>query len=363
MAKGSILMGKQSGKLGQSVLSTRYGEQIQRAYVGTIANPKTEAQVATRSRFKLASQLSAVMADVIAIPRVGSKTGRNQFVSATMDITSEAAGVAQVNLNAVQLTKSQRGLIGFAATRDTANNKISVALKGENGSELSRVVYVLFEKQNDGSLVQLASQVVSEAGANNTFPADLKGSEKSVVIYAYGITDKDGAASVKFGNLIAPTAEQVAKLLTASSDTLNGVTLTKTNGATMNEGSNSCDSDESAIPIGMAFESVTLNGAALSANLSDQAKGNKTFAGAIVNAGENTKVALVDAPVTPPSVGNAYTPVSSAWDLSAIGAFNGTYNAQTDAEILYLVAGTVNGGQITVEKIYQYHVGIVDESE
>lgn len=237
-------MGKQSGKLGQSVLSTRYGEQIQRAYVKEIANPKTEAQVATRSRFKLASQLSAVMADVIAIPRVGSKTGRNQFVSATMDITSEAAGVAQVDLNSVQLTKSQRGLIGFTATRDTANDKISIVLKGANGSELSRVVYVAFEKQNDGSLVQLASQVVSIPGANNTFPADLKGSTKSVVLYAYGMTDKDGAASVKFGNLNAPTAEQVAKLLTTSSDTLSGVSLTKTNGATMNEGKNSCDSDD-----------------------------------------------------------------------------------------------------------------------
>lgn len=362
MAKGSLLMGKQTGKLGQSVLSTRYGMQIIRAWTATIANPKTEAQVATRSRFKLASQLSAVMADVIAIPRVGSKTGRNQFVSALMDIITENAGVAQVNLNAVQLTKSQRGLVGFIATRDTSNNKISVALKGENGSELSRVVYVAFEKQNDGTLVQLASQVVSEPGTNNTFPAEMKGSDKSVVVYAYGITDKDGAASVKFGNLGAPTAEQVAKLLTTSSDTLSGVTLTKTNGATMNEGTNSADSDDNVVPTGIAFASVTLNGAALNANLRNQAKGNKTFAGFVANAGENTKVAVLDAEITPPSVGSEYTPVSSAWDLSAQGAFSGTYNAQSDAEILYLVAGTMNGTKIVVEKVYQYSVGIVDES-
>lgn len=362
MAKGSILMGKQSGKLGQSVLSTRYGEQIQRAYVGTIANPKTEAQVATRSRFKLASQLSAVMADVIAIPRVGSKTGRNQFVSATMDITSEAAGVAQVDLNAVQLTKSQRGLIGFTATRDTANDKINVALKGANGSDLSRVVYVVFEKQNDGSLVQLASQVVNTPGANNTFPAELKGSTKSVVVYAYGITDKDGAASVKFGNLNAPTAEQVAKLLTTSSDTLSGVSLTKTNGATMNEGVNSADSDDNVIPTGIAFASVTLNGTALNSNLRDQAKGNKTFAGFIVNPGENTKVAIVNSYTSVPSVGSEYTPESAAWDLNAQGAFSGTHNAQGDGDVLYLVAGTMNGNKIVVEKVYQYHISIIDES-
>lgn len=356
-------MGKQSGKLGQSVLSTRYGEQIQRAYVKEIANPKTEAQVATRSRFKLASQLSAVMADVIAIPRVGSKTGRNQFVSATMDITSEAAGVAQVDLNAVQLTKSQRGLIGFTATRDTANDKINVALKGANGSDLSRVVYVAFEKQTDGSLVQLASQVVSSPGTNKTFPADLKGSEKSVVVYAYGITDKDGATSVKFGNLNAPTAEQVAKLLTTSSDALSGVTLTKTNGATMNEGTNSCDSDDSAIPAGMSFEAITLNGQPLNANLRDQPKGNKTFAGFVSNPGENTVVAIVDAPINPPAVGNTYVTVSPGIELNEQGGFSYLYVANRDAEILYLVAGQLNGAQITAQAVSPYSVGIIDESE
>lgn len=357
-------MGKQTGKLGQSVLSTRYGEQIQRAYVGTIANPKTEAQVATRSRFKLASQLSAVMADVIAIPRVGSKTGRNQFVSATMDITSEAAGVAQVNLNAVQLTKSQRGLIGFTATRDTANDKISVALKGANGSELSRVVYVAFEKQNDGSLVQLASQVVSTPGANNTFPADLKGSEKSVVVYAYGITDKDGAASVKFGNLNAPTAEQVAKLLTTSSDTLSGVTLTRTNGATMNVGTNTADSDDNVIPAGVTFGAVTLDNSPWNSNLTNQPKGVKSIAGSVQNASENMKVVALNEMINPPIIGNAYTPYVAPMSIREDGAFGSQISVTDDAAIIYLVAGTIDANdKVVVAAIFPYSMGIVDESE
>lgn len=355
MAKGSILMGKQTGKLGQSVLSTRYGEQIQRAYVGTIANPKTEAQVATRSRFKLASQLSAVMADVIAIPRVGSKTGRNQFVSATMDITSEAAGVAQVDLNAVQLTKSQRGLIGFAATRDTANNKINIALKGANGSELSRVVYVVFEKQNDGSLVQLASQVVSTPGENNTFPAELKGSEKSVVLYAYGITDKDGAASVKFGNLTAPTAEQVAKLLTTSSDTLSGVTLTRTNGATMNEGINSADSDTAMIVV-PSFTAVTIANQPWSQNKTFGPIGNTSLAGFLQNAEGIQYAALVAPGVNAPVVGSTYGFVGTN-DLMAIdenGAFGDTA-VLADGETYWLVAGSKpENGRIFVEVVYPY---------
>lgn len=354
-------MGKQSGKLGQSVLSTRYGEQIQRAYVKEIANPKTEAQVATRVRFKLASQLSAAMADVIAIPRVGSKTGRNQFVSATMDITSEAAGVAQVDLNSVQLTKSQRGLVGFSATRDSANNKISIALNDANGAELSRVVYVVFEKQNDGSLVQIDSKVISEAGADNTFPADLRFSDKSVVLYAYGISDKDGATSVKFGNLTAPTAEQVAKLITTSSDVLAGVNLTKTNGATMNVGTDNCNSDN-AIPVAASFRSVTIKNSDWNANKSNQVAGNTQLGGFVANAGENWHAALVTPGVNPPVLGEEYS-IKGQSDMGVnaeTGAFS-TVAVLQEAETYYLVAGPQeNAEKITAELIYPYYYGTED---
>lgn len=355
-------MGKQSGKLGQSVLSTRYGEQIQRAYVKEIANPKTEAQVATRVRFKLASQLSAAMADVIAIPRVGSKTGRNQFVSATMDITSEAAGVAQVDLNSVQLTKSQRGLVGFSATRDTANNKISIALNEANGAELSRVVYVLFEKQNDGSLVQIDSKVISEAGANNTFPADLRGSEKSVVLYAYGISDKDGAASVKFGNLTAPTAEQVAKLITTSSDVLAGVNLTKTNGATMNVGTDSCNSDASTPTTSAAFRAITVNSNPWNSNLRDQQAGFYSFAGFVDNAADDMKVSIVESNVNPPTIGqviNVGTARGSIDPSTGAISINKTCEA---GSTYYLVAGSYDESQnIHVQVVYEYYLGIYDD--
>lgn len=349
-------MGKQSGKLGQSVLSTRYGEQIQRAYVKEIANPKTVAQVATRSRFKLASQLSAAMADVIAIPRVGSKTGRNQFVSATMNITQELDGVAMVSLNDVQLTKSQRGLIGFEATRDTTHDKISIALKGANGTALSRVVYVAFEKQNDGSLVQLDSKVISEAGESNTFPADLAGSTKSVVLYAYGIADKDSAASVKFGNLTAPTAEQVAKLITTSSEVQAGVNLTKTNGATMNVGSNSCDSDDVTPILPVTFANMKVNSNNWNANLTGIAPSSTNFTGRIGNIPAGMKVAIFNEDINVPVVGSDYPIVGSAVDADAsTGDFTLTATLPQERNI-YLAVGSVADNRVTATAIYQYRV-------
>ena len=353
-------MGKQSGKLGQSVLSTRYGEQIQRAYVKEIANPKTEAQVATRSRFKLASQLSAAMADVIAIPRVGSKTGRNQFVSATMDITNETAGVAQVDLNAVQLTKSQRGLIGFTATRDQAGNKISIALKGANGSAISRVVYVAFEKQSDGSLVQFDSKVISEAGADNTFPAELKFTANSVVLYSYGITDKDGATSVKFGNLDAPTAEQVAKLVTTSSDTLSGVTLTKTNGATMNIGYNACDSDTAQPLTDVVFTDVTAGGIAWTANLHEQTAGTKSVEGNVINVPLNMVMGLILDDIYAPVIGTSYENVARGVIYNReTGYFGFTFNA-LNASRYYMVIGVPNGTSITPAYVYEFNLQTED---
>lgn len=361
MAKGSLLMGKQSGKLGQSVLSTRYGEQIQRAYVKEIANPKTEAQVATRSRFKLASQLSAAMADVIAIPRVGSKTGRNQFVSATMDITSEAAGVAQVSLNSVQLTKSQRGLIGFAATRDTANNKIGIALKGANGSAISRIVYVAFEKQNDGSLVLFDSKVISEAGESGTFNAELKGTSNSVVLYAYGITDKDGATSVKFGNLNAPTAEQVAKLLTTSSDTLSGVLLTKTNGATMNAGEDSCDSDEAepAPPVETTILTAIVNNEDWDHNYTDASPNVEVRGTALARSA--VKVALIGS-TNKPQVGESidHLAVSQTGNISN-GAFT-MNDSLVQGERYWLCAGTQADANspFIVEAVWNYKWDVVE---
>lgn len=48
MAKGSPLMGTQSGKLGESILYRAGGEQLQRAYVARPLNPRTSQQIYQR---------------------------------------------------------------------------------------------------------------------------------------------------------------------------------------------------------------------------------------------------------------------------------------------------------------------------
>ena len=237
-------LSKGSGKLGATVFAVNSGVQIAREYPPKVSNPNTEAQQDTRARFKLMSQLSAVMAPVIAIKKDGLKTARNQFQSINFDIVEYTNENASINLNLVQLTKSNRSFAGFSANR-TNGSAISVELLASMAATADRVVYIAYEKQIDGTLSLLGSKVCSEAGADGKFADTLPFTESSVVLYAYAIKDTDASMTAKFGNLIAPSAENVAKLLVSSSENMSAVNLTKTAGLTMNEGTNTADSNTS----------------------------------------------------------------------------------------------------------------------
>ena len=243
MAKVTGINGKASGKVGATVYAVNSGVQIAREYNSTVANPNTEAQQDTRSKFKLMSQLSAVMAPVIAIKKEGIVSARNIFSKINFPACTYQAGVANINLNLVQLTKSNRSLGGFTADR-TGGTAINVTLKNDMSAAIDKAVYCLFEKQVTGELLLKGSAVVETAGAGGTFAGSLPASTGAVVVYAYGIKINETGASAKFGNLIAPTAEDVAKLLVTSSEVAAGTSVTATAGLTMLEGEDTGDSDD-----------------------------------------------------------------------------------------------------------------------
>ena len=237
-------LSKGSGKLGSTVFAVNSGVQIAREYQPKVSNPNTEAQQDTRARFKLMSQLSAVMAPVIAIKKDGLKTARNQFQSINFDIVEYTNENASINLNLVQLTKSNRSFAGFSADR-SGGKAIAVELLASMAATADRVVYVGYEKQADGTLSLFDSKVCNTPGADGKFADTLSYTEESVVLYAYAIKDTNESVTAKFGNLIAPSAEKVAKLLVSSSENMNAVNLTKTAGLTMNTGVTKADSNTS----------------------------------------------------------------------------------------------------------------------
>lgn len=241
--KITSIIGKMTGKAGNMVTATVGGETIAREYNPNVANPNTAAQQNTRSKFKLISQLAATMSPVIAIRKDGLKSARNQFTSINYEKARYSQGQADVNLNVIQLTKSNKAFAGFNADR-TSGTAIAVKLNADSASDLTRVVYVMYEKTSDASLRLVGSITVNTPGAGGDFEGQLPYNAGAVVIYGYGIKDLESGITAKFGNMQAPSASDVAQLLVSNSENMSSVQLTKTAGLTMAIGETTGDSDD-----------------------------------------------------------------------------------------------------------------------
>lgn len=226
------ITGTGSGKLGSSVFSVTAGEQVVRQYQPVVTNPSTENQVNNRARLKLLSQLSAVMADVIAIPRAGSLSPRNIFVSDNYPISSAENGAATIDLAKIALTKGGMQIPAVVAERvdDTA---INVALAAKADQLVARVIYIAFYRNNVGELQLLDSAVVETAGADGTFPYVFPYMSQDIIVYAYGIFDKNSKATAKFGNYGVENGTQVASLIADRKVSESDYLITKTQGVVL----------------------------------------------------------------------------------------------------------------------------------
>lgn len=223
------LTGTGSGKLGSSVFSVSAGEQIVRQYQPVVTNPSTQTQVNNRARLKLISQLSAVMGDVIAIPKQGNVSSRNLFVSDNYHATEAVNGVATVDLSAIGLTRGGVQIPYVNASRvDTTS--IDVELADKANQIVSRVVYVMFFRNRSGELQLADSAVVEVAGTDGKFPYSFDYIAQDVVVYAYGIFDKNSKASAKFGNYAVETGTQVASLISDRKVSDKDYLISKTQG-------------------------------------------------------------------------------------------------------------------------------------
>ena len=223
---------KGSGKLGNIVCSTVAGETIARDYNPEVANPNTETQVAQRAKFKLMSQLSSVMAPVIAIPKDKNQSSRNLFVRKNMSATVFDGVQAAINLNRVQLTNGNTNIETFGCDR-SSHEHCSCYYSGINLVGMAGIVYCIFTKDDAGNLSLFDSAVVTENTEDEDWGANLKYTDAEIVLYAYALIGDGDKAKAAFGNLEAPTAESLAKLLVESSVAASTIKTTKTKGFTM----------------------------------------------------------------------------------------------------------------------------------
>lgn len=216
-----------SGRVAGSVFAVRFGDVIERAYNPYVANPKSDAQVEARAKLKLLSQLSAILGDKIAMPRQGAVSTRNLFTRENYSAVTYQNMQADINLTAIKLTKSAVGLPSVVVTRGESAITASLAFKT---TDIDRVVYVMVVRDEENELSVLGSAVATAAGAGQDWPASFENTTRTGVILAYGVRDNTEAARVMFGNLEAPTAQQVARIVVTRMLLESDITLTETRG-------------------------------------------------------------------------------------------------------------------------------------
>lgn len=231
MAKIYGLFGAMTGKLADTVMSVRNGEQIARKYQPIVFNPSTPAQVAQRAKLKLLSQLSAVLAPVIAIPRQGAVSARNMFTKVNFPFMSYENDEASVQFDKIQLTKSDVFMMQPVAAVTGAGVTVNIA----DGADLdvNRVAYVALRRGDDGKVRYVGSQVIEKAD-DPTFEATFTNMPSgtpavgNIAVYAYGVRENTENARAAFANMEWKDAESIAGLVVSRTLLERDLTLTET---------------------------------------------------------------------------------------------------------------------------------------
>lgn len=249
------VLGKLNGKAGGFVFSTVAGQTIGREYNPNVANPSTSAQVNQRAKMKLMSQLAAVMAPVIVIPKEGLKSSRNLFIKKNFESAVASDGVAQITYENIQLTNGNAGLPAIHIQRSQADG-VLVNLTERCDAAVSRVVYILYTKTSENTLQYVASTIVSNAGSAGTFPGVLPYTTGDICVFAYGMKDLNAKATAVYEDYNVATGEDIAQLSMTRKLSLSDYQFTKTRGTTLFAN----ESESTVVPDGSARVYVTALG-------------------------------------------------------------------------------------------------------
>ena len=223
------IFGKGTGKVGALVFANVAGEQVVREYNGSVSNPNTEAQVGQRAKFKLASQLAATMSEEIAIPKKGMTSARNLFVKKNIGSISVTNDAASVSFPDLQLTDGSVNLGELVASYGV--NGLEVSISGNPAAVADRVVYNVYKITADDELQFFNSKIVEKTASNSSFETSFTAENEKFAVYAYGIKDKNEAATTKYASYNIETSNQVAKLVATRTLSTSDYTFTKTIGA------------------------------------------------------------------------------------------------------------------------------------
>lgn len=145
MARLEGITGGLSGKMGSAVFRQSGGKTIASQYQPIIKNPNTQGQQTQRAKFKLMSQLAAIMAPgfgtmgTINRPARGKETQRNAFTRLNMPLAAVSIEgqetTAKIPMEQLKLTSSFRYLPPLQVS--AGENAIDVIPSGEVPTEVT----------------------------------------------------------------------------------------------------------------------------------------------------------------------------------------------------------------------------------
>ena len=213
------ITGKLSGKMGAAVFRVREGQQVVTQYNPIVKNPNTTGQQAQRAKFKLMSQLAAVMAPgfgtmgVTERPARGKGTSRNGFVQKNFPLVeTESVNdnvTAKIPMEDLKLTDGTKYLGTIAATAEAGEISVEVS---DIPAEVSSVRFVVVTYKNAGGAIQPVLQEVidipRDSGGNAEYTHSTTAAGEKYTVLAYGlIPTATTGARVDLDNIHVPSDE------------------------------------------------------------------------------------------------------------------------------------------------------------
>lgn len=216
MAKIYGIAGNVTGKIANQVFAVVKGVNVVRQYNASPANPSTEAQVASRAKLKLLSQLAAAVSPLIAFQREGLVSPRNMFIKRNYDLASynSTTEVAEIDFKNVDMSGGIVGMPPIAVTERTANT-VTVSLQSDT-TAFDFVQWGGVIVDSTGRIIQIPPVRVDRQGsAPSAFEYTFANvpSTASGVIYAIAYRFNDEQSRAKYAQLTA--ADTTGSILVA----------------------------------------------------------------------------------------------------------------------------------------------------
>ena len=223
------ITGKVSGKMGSAVFRVRNGAQVVTQYNPIVKNPDTAGQQEARAKFKLLSQLGAIMESGFGTMAVTKRAGksaptqRNAFMQlnyplVAVDLSSDVPDRAKIQMDKVQLTSSSRPLgqiSGDSGGVDVYN--IPDVVRSVRFVEVTYRRVQVLDPVTGSFIIKVRPEVKKIADVPVTVKEGVRGADyepaagatlEGNTVLAYGLIPTDGAGGrVDFDNIHTPSDE------------------------------------------------------------------------------------------------------------------------------------------------------------